>query len=288
MPKELKDITGAVMDRIHRGKIKMRPKVHFVIGSLLMFVGLVASMLTSVFFVGLLRFSIRARGPMAEFHLEHLLSNFPWWIVVVAVLSLVIGIWLLRRYDFSYKVNFKVILVAFIAAILVAGWIIDMTGVNDTLLHRGPMQGMMRRFLQENNSQTQRQEMIHNMGSSVMPFDLDKTLHIFKKTESGGTQSVVVRDAADTQDIAFIRMHLEMEAENFARGDFTDPADLHSADMPGLSVLKVNYPRIKISYREIENGAQIDFETGDTTTTAAIHAWFDAQVGDHGNDASAQ
>jgi len=57
MSKELKNITGAVMDRILQGKIRMRPRVYFVIGSLLTFIGLVTSMLTSVFLVGLMRFS---------------------------------------------------------------------------------------------------------------------------------------------------------------------------------------------------------------------------------------
>lgn len=151
MSKELKNITGAVMDRIHQGKIKMRPRVYFVIGSLLTFIGLVASLLTSVFLVGLMRFSFRSRGPMREYRLEELLSCFSWWVPVLAVLGLVIGIWLLRRYDFSYKINFKVMIFGIIVAIIVAGLVLDMTGLNDVLLRRGPMQGIMRQYFQENN-----------------------------------------------------------------------------------------------------------------------------------------
>jgi hypothetical protein len=151
MSKELKNLAGAVMERIHQGKIKMRPRVYFVIGSLLTFIGLVASMLTSVFLVGLMRFSWRSHGPMGEYRLDQLLSSFPWWVPVIAIFGLVIGIRLLHRYDFSYKINFKVIIVGIIVVILVAGWLIDMSGLNDTLLHRGPMQGMMRQYLEENN-----------------------------------------------------------------------------------------------------------------------------------------
>ena len=153
MSKELKNITGAVMNKIHHGEIKMRPKLYFVVGSLLTFLGLVASMLISVFFVGLIRFSLRTHGPMGEYRLDQMLSSFPWWAVVVAILGLVIGIWLLRRYDFSYKINFKVIAISFVVAIIVAGWIIDMTGLNDTLFRQGPRQGIMRQYLQENNIQ---------------------------------------------------------------------------------------------------------------------------------------
>ncbi len=153
MSKELKNITGAVMDRIHQGKIKMRPRVYFVIGSLLTFIGLVASMLTSVFLVGLMRFSFRSHGPMGKYRLEELLSRFSWWGPVLAILGLVIGIWLLRRYDFSYKINFKAMIFGIVVAIIVAGLVLDMTGLNDVLLRRGPMQGIMRQYFQENNIQ---------------------------------------------------------------------------------------------------------------------------------------
>ena len=151
MSKELKNITGAVMDKIHHGKIKMRPKVYFIAGSLLAFLGLVASMLVSVFLVGLMRFSLRTHGPMGEYRLDQILSSFPWWAVVVAILGLIIGIWLLRRYDFSYKINFKVVVISFVVAIIVAGWVIDATGLNDILFRQGPKQGIMRQYLQENN-----------------------------------------------------------------------------------------------------------------------------------------
>ena len=130
--------------------------------------------------------------------------------------------------------------------------------------------------------------MIHTQGMNVMPFSLDKTEHIFKKTETGGTQSVVVRDASDRQDLALIRMHIKMEVSNFSQGNFSDPAGLHGETMASLSVLKTNFSKMKVTYSEIENGAKIDFETTDTETINAIHDWFDAQVSDHGKDASVQ
>ena len=139
------------MDKIHHGKIKMRPRVYFVIGSFFTFLGLLASILTSIFLVGLMRFFLRTHGPMGEYRLEQMLSIFPWWVPVIAILGIVIGIWLLRRYYFSYKINFKVMVIGFVVAIIVAGWIIDTTGLNDTLFRQGPMQGIMRQYLQENN-----------------------------------------------------------------------------------------------------------------------------------------
>jgi len=153
MSKELKNITKVVMDRIHHDKIKMHSRAYFIIGSLLTFIGLVVSIIVSVFLVGLMRFSLRAHGPMGEYRLDQMISSFPWWMAAIAILGLVIGIWLHRRYDFSYKINYKVAVIGFVVAIIVAGLVIDMTGLNDTLLRRGPMQGMMRKYFQENNIQ---------------------------------------------------------------------------------------------------------------------------------------
>lgn len=33
-----------------------------------------------------------------------------------------------------------------------------------------------------------RQTQVHTMGAGIMPFDLDKTTHIFRMTETGGVQ----------------------------------------------------------------------------------------------------
>jgi hypothetical protein len=153
MSKELINITDNIMDQIHEEKIKMRPRAYFILGSILTFVGLVSSVVLSVFLVGLIRFSLRTHGPMASYRVDQILSSFPWWAPVLAIVGLVAGIWLLRKYDFSFKVNFKIVIVGFILAVIVGGWIIDSVGLNDVLIRKGPMQGMMRQYMQDNNIQ---------------------------------------------------------------------------------------------------------------------------------------
>ncbi len=153
MSEEQNNLTGSVMEKIRHDGVKMRPKAYFVLGSLLTFVGLVASAVVSVFLVGLVRFSLRSHGPMGEYRLERILASFPWWTVAVALLGLIIGIVLLRRYDFSYKKNFKAIVIGFVLAVILAGWIVDMMGINDALSRRGPMQGVMRQYWKEQGIQ---------------------------------------------------------------------------------------------------------------------------------------
>ncbi len=151
MPKELKNITDSIMAQVSVGKLKVRPRIYFVAGSILTFAGLTASVVFSIFLFGLVRFFLRSHGPMGEYRLGRLLSSFPWWSLGLAVIGLVAGLILIRRYDFSYKFNFKIVVIGFILAIIVAGWLIDVAGLNDVWLRRGPMKGLMRQYLQENN-----------------------------------------------------------------------------------------------------------------------------------------
>lgn len=144
MSKELKNITDTIMDQIKHNEIKMRPKAYFVFGSILTFIGLVSSIVFSIFLFGLIRFSLRSHGPMGDYRLDQILSNFPWLAVVLAIIGLITGILLLSKYDFSFKFNFKIIIIGFILSIIVGGWVTDIIGLNDVLIRKGPMKGIMR------------------------------------------------------------------------------------------------------------------------------------------------
>ena len=129
------------------------------------------------------------------------------------------------------------------------------------------------------------QDSVHHMSHGVMPFDMAKTVHIFKMTESGGVERVVARDPSESGQVALIQKHLKYEAEKFQRSDYSDPAKLHGADMPGLKELRTGASRIKVSYTKLSAGAEITFETTDLHLLTAIHRWFGAQLSEHGADA---
>lgn len=40
-----------------------------------------------------------------------------------------------------------------------------------------------------------KQEHVHHVGQSVMPFDLAKTTHILRMTDSGGVERVIAKDS---------------------------------------------------------------------------------------------
>jgi hypothetical protein len=121
-----------------------------------------------------------------------------------------------------------------------------------------------------------------------MPFDLAKTTHIFRMTDSGGVERVIVKDPTAKDQVALIQKHLRREAAAFQRGDYSDPASLHGADMPGLRELQAGAARIKVSYSALPTGAEITFETADLHLLTAIHRWFGAQLSEHGADATSE
>ncbi|MCA9478048.1 MAG: aspartate carbamoyltransferase [Nanoarchaeota archaeon] len=133
-----------------------------------------------------------------------------------------------------------------------------------------------------------RQEYIHDRGTIVMPFDLSSTTHVFQVIENGGLQQVTVKNSSDLQNIILIQEHLAEISEEFAKGNFSDPKMLHGDDMPGVSILEEKYEALSVSYTPLDNGAQILYSSSDPEVVQAIHDWFDAQLMDHGADATGE
>lgn len=119
-------------------------------------------------------------------------------------------------------------------------------------------------------------------GAEVMPFDLEKTEHHFENRPEGGRQQVVAKDTTDAEQVRLIQEHLEAEAERFSRGDYSDPARIHGAAMPGLAELAQGADRVRVLYTRLPNGGQIDYTSEDPVLVEAIHRWFAAQRSDHG------
>jgi hypothetical protein len=130
-----------------------------------------------------------------------------------------------------------------------------------------------------------RQTNVEHNSERVMPFSMNATMHRFVPTPGGGVQSVLVHDG-DPKQIGLVRLHLRKEANAFARGDFGDPASIHGGAMPGLNAMHAGAKRISVRYADVRNGATITYATADPALVTAIHAWFHAQVSDHGKHAT--
>lgn len=146
MSKEL-NIAKNVMSQIKQGKIKIKPKGYYIIGSILTFIGTIFSIITSSFLFGLLRFSMRSHyGRGVQYKINEAISNFPWWIFILAIASMALGLWLIKKYNFSYKIKPIFLVLIFISSILVSGIVIDLTGFNDVLYKKPQMKNLMDKY----------------------------------------------------------------------------------------------------------------------------------------------
>jgi uncharacterized paraquat-inducible protein A len=135
MPKKKSKITPKkIMDKIKLDKIRIRPRWYFVVGSGLLLVGLVLLGVGVMFLINLMFFSLRAQGPMADRRVAMMLFHFPWWLLVLSVLGVLVGVKLLKKYDFSYKKNFNLVVVILVLTMLVAGVLFDRMGLNEKII----------------------------------------------------------------------------------------------------------------------------------------------------------
>ena len=135
------------MPQILSGQIRPLPRWYFVLGSILSLFGLVGLTIFAIFITNLLFFISRSHGPMFSLRLSQIISTFPWWLVLLAPISIFAGIFFLKKYDFSYQKNFHLIVFLFILAIILSAWLVDYFGLNQILLR----QNKFRRFYQHLN-----------------------------------------------------------------------------------------------------------------------------------------
>jgi len=132
-----------------------------------------------------------------------------------------------------------------------------------------------------------RQATVRARGASVMPFDLNQTTHRFITLPDGGRQSVTAKDPTNQEQVRLIQAHLPDIVSRFQNGDFSDPTAIHGQDMAGVAELAASarQGRLQIVYTALRDGGQIKYTSRDQKTIAALHAWFAAQLSDHGHDA---
>lgn len=150
MPKEKKitptDIEKVVMTKVRDNEITMKPKWYFVLGSGFMVMGMVGLSIGAIFLTNLTLFLLKRHGPMGQWRMNLILNSFPWWVPILALVGVGLGIWLLKKYDFAYKKNFGLMAAGFIISVIMAAWIMDYVGLNNIWSQRGPMRRFYRQL----------------------------------------------------------------------------------------------------------------------------------------------
>lgn len=99
----------------------------------------VTASVVAIFLLNLALFVLRHHGPRSGWRLQIMLTQFPWWIPLIGLLSLFTAVLVLHKYEFSYRKNFQALIIGCVLAILGAVILIEATGINDAWVRSGRM-----------------------------------------------------------------------------------------------------------------------------------------------------
>lgn len=158
-----KDLAKKVMREIKERHLKMKPKVYFIFGSLLLGIGVAGVVSLSAFFVNLIVFRLRIHKPFAFLvlgwpGLRGFILSFPWLPLVIAVAGLYGSSILLRKYEFSYKRSFISLIIALTALVLTLGFIVSKTGINQRMRRRRFLRRLYQNRLSEKEKEFLREK----------------------------------------------------------------------------------------------------------------------------------
>ncbi len=128
------DLSSSIMEKIDQGEVQMRSPWYFISGSIVLGLGMVGFILVSIFMMTAISFQIRTMGVFYFLRFGLLgfrpfLEVFPWIPLLLAISGIWGGIYLLKKYDFSYKYNFISLAISTIIAIIGIGFISDYLGL---------------------------------------------------------------------------------------------------------------------------------------------------------------
>lgn len=134
------------MSKVTSGKIKMKPKIYFIFASILTILSFIFLFSISIFFTNIFFFILKKRGQICQWQIQNLLSNFPWWILIIAILGIFFGILIIKKNNFSYKKNFIFIISIFIISIIISAFIVNFLNINHFFARQRPMKRFYQRL----------------------------------------------------------------------------------------------------------------------------------------------
>jgi len=145
----MSETKDAVMQKIEKESIKMKPKVYFVIGLLALILGFTIAILTGIFFTSIFIFLVKTNKFYQFLLLGHLgarpfFLHFPWKVLIIGGISTAAGLYLIKKSNLAYKYKFSTVLTGLVAAIIVSGIILNRIGINRRMQNLPPMRGFYR------------------------------------------------------------------------------------------------------------------------------------------------
>lgn len=122
---------------------------------------------------------------------------------------------------------------------------------------------------------------VQRRGALVMGVDQEASSHRFETLPDGGRIVFTMNDTSDAAGTAVIRRHLQVIADSFAAGVFSDPMLVHAREVLGTAAMGRLKDRISYRYSDLAGGGALRLYTEDPDAGAAIRDFLDFQRRDH-------
>lgn len=132
-----KNLKKNILLKINEDKVNMHSRWFYVFGSVLTAIGIFIASALTLLSIHLLRFRLTHPGIGAARKLDFILNNLPWYLPAIAVIGIIGGYFLLKKYDFSYRKNFSLILIIIILGIIASSYVLDKLGLDNFFARRG-------------------------------------------------------------------------------------------------------------------------------------------------------
>ena len=138
-PNNINTASKKVLDKIRAHQVTMRPRFYFTLKSIALAVVAILTLLLTVSIGSFILYTIRTSyetsllgfGPSGLFIF---LSLFPWPLLILDVICIMILEWMLRKFRFGYRSPLLYLLFVILVIILSASSVIDTDRVSDTVL----------------------------------------------------------------------------------------------------------------------------------------------------------
>ncbi len=128
-------ITGKVLEKIKSGRVKMRPKAHFVLKTALAALGFILIILFVLYLISFIVFTLRMSGiwfaPGFGFYgIKIFLVSLPWILISIAIILILILEILVKHFSFAYRRPILYSILGIITLALLGSFIIGQTRIH--------------------------------------------------------------------------------------------------------------------------------------------------------------
>jgi hypothetical protein len=153
--RQKKSISEVVLEKIKTGKIKMHPKIYFILKTILIIFGVLIIIPFILFLASFILFSLHINGiwflPWFGFRgFGMFLNYFPWILILIAIFLIALLEMLTKRFSFVYRRPIVYSLIIVISIVFLASFLINKTTLHPNLFKQArvgrlPLAGPMYR-----------------------------------------------------------------------------------------------------------------------------------------------